>query len=220
MKTKSLRKTIVAVLIAVLAVGLLAFGAVSSDAKTKTTKAKTNNRVVILYFSGSGNTKAVAQKIRKSTNGKLIRIQAKDPYTEADLDYSNNSSRVVKEHQTNTGDSPLTSTLRPEIRNQKAIQKAVKKAKVVYIGYPIWWQQAPHILYTLVENTNLKGKTVIPFNTSMASGNGSSSANLRKAAAAKNRINGKTKWQSGKGFDEEPSQKTVSAWVQKMKARY
>ena len=99
--------------------------------------------------------------------------------------------------------------MRPDISNLSAIKKAVKKADVVYIGYPIWWGEAPHIVYNLVENVNLKGKTVIPFSTSISSGLGSSGENLKTKA----KISSKTQWLKGRNFYDIPSQKTVNKWV-------
>ena len=95
--------------------------------------AKQNNKIVILYFSGTGTTEGAAKRIKNKTKGKLIAIKAAEPYTEDDLDYGNDDSRVTKEHE--SADSPAESTIRPEIANLKAIKKAVKKADVVYIGY-------------------------------------------------------------------------------------
>lgn len=172
--------------------------------------AKTKKETVILYFSATGTTKKTAAKIKKSTKGKIIEIKAKDPYTDADLDWTNDNSRVTEEHE--SASSPAKSKVRPEIRNLSAIKKAVKKADIVYIGYPIWWGQAPHILYSLVENVNLKKKTVIPFCTSMSSGMGSSAKNLKKKAI----ISKKTKWMKGRNFFDVPSQKTVDKWVQSL----
>ena len=96
-------------------------------------QAKQNNKIVILYFSGTGTTEGAAKRIKNKTKGKLIAIKAAEPYTEDDLDYGNDDSRVTKEHE--SADSPAESTIRPEIANLKAIKKAVKKADVVYMGY-------------------------------------------------------------------------------------
>ena len=126
-----------------------------ADINVQAASGKKKN-VVVLYFSATGTTKGVAQRIQKATNGKLIEIKASNPYTDADLNYGNPDSRVVKEHE--SASSPAKSKVRPKISNIKTIQNAVKKADVVYIGYPIWWGEAPHIMYSMVEKTNLKGK--------------------------------------------------------------
>ena len=94
-----------------------------------------------------------------------------------------------------------------------ATVKAVTDADVVYIGYPIWWGEAPHIVYTLVENVSLKGKTVIPFSTSISSGLGDSAKHLKEQAV----ISKKTKWRKGRNFYDVPSQKTVNKWVDSLK---
>lgn len=106
---------------------------------------------------------------------------------------------MVKEHE--SAASPAKSKVCPKISNIKEIKKAVKKADVVYIGYPIWRGEAPHIVYTLVENVSLKGKTVVPFSTSISSGLGNSAKHLK----AKAKISTKTKWLKGRNFYEAPS---------------
>lgn len=191
-----------------LAIAICAASVNLVSAKTKESKAQ---NIVILYFSATGVTKATAQKVRKATKGKLIEIKASEPYTEEDLDYGNDESRVVKEHE--TADSPAASSLRPKISNMDTIKKAVKKADVVYIGYPIWWGEAPHIVYSLVENINLKKKTVMPFCTSVSSGLGNSAKHLKANA----NISNKTTWLKGRNFYDVPSQKTVNKWLKGLK---
>ncbi len=178
---------------------------------TASAKTKKKKNVVVIYFSATGTTKGAAKKIKKATKGKMIAIKAADPYTEEDLDYGEDNSRVTKEHE--SAGSPAESSVRPEIANLSAIKKAVKKADVVYIGYPIWWGEAPHIVYSLVEKVNLKKKTVIPFSTSISSGLGSSGKHLKTKA----NISSKTKWRKGRNFYDIPSQKTVNKWVKGLK---
>lgn len=190
---------------------VVAFAMVLSAVNVSTVNAKKKKNIVVLYFSATGTTKATAEKIQKKAKGTLIEIKAKDPYTDEDLDYGDSNSRVTKEHE--SADSPAKSTVRPEIANLKAIKKAVKNADVVYIGYPIWWGEAPHIVYTLVENVSLKGKTVIPFSTSISSGLGDSAKHLKEQAV----ISKKTKWRKGRNFYDVPSQKTVNKWVDSLK---
>lgn len=184
-----------------------AVGAISAPAQAKTKK----QNVVVLYFSNTGTTKSVAKKIKKNTKGKLIEIKAEDPYTEEDLDWGDENSRVTTEHE--SAATPAESTVRPEIENLGTIKKAVKKADVVYIGYPIWWGEAPHIIYTLVENIDLKKKTVVPFCTSMSSGLGSSAKHLKQNAV----ISSKTKWLKGRNFYDGATQKKVDKWIKSLK---
>ena len=190
----------------------LAFALVFSLANVQNVEAKTKKKnIVVLYFSATGTTRDAAKKIGKATKGNVIEIKAKKPYTEEDLDYGDENSRVSKEHA--SAKTPARSKVRPKIANITAIKKAVKKADVVYIGYPIWWGEAPHIVYSLVENVSLKKKTVIPFSTSISSGLGSSGKHLK----AKAQISSKTKWMKGRNFYDVPSQKTVNKWVKSLK---
>ena len=195
-------------LLSLFLVFVMAFACVRIDGTAA--EAATKKNVVILYFSATGTTKRTAAKIRKSTKGQLIEIKATDPYTAEDLDWTDSGSRVTTEHE--SASSPAKSKVRPKIKNLNAIKKAVRKADIVYIGYPIWWGQAPHILYSLVEKVSLKGKTVIPFCTSMSSGIGNSARNLKKKAV----ISSKTKWLKGRNFFDVPSQKTVNKWVKSL----
>lgn len=200
---KNMLRTVSAILMFVMVMSLTNVGSIQVQAKKK--------KVVVLYFSATGTTRATAKRIGKTTKGKVIEIKAKEPYTDEDLDYGDDNSRVTKEHE--SASSPAKSQVRPKISNLKAIKKAVKKADVVYIGYPIWWGEAPHIVYTLVENVSLKGKTVVPFSTSISSGLGSSAKHLKTKA----KISSKTKWLKGRNFYDVPSQKTVDKWIGKLK---
>lgn len=173
--------------------------------------AATNKKVAIVYFSATGTTKAVAKKIQKATKGTLVQIKASKPYTRKDLDYTNDNSRANKEQGSAT---PINkSKIRPAIKNISAIKKAVKNAKIVYIGYPIWWGEAPLITYTMIEKVSLKGKTVVPFCTSGSSGIGASARHLKKCAI----ISSNTKWKSGKSFYGTSTQAAVNKWTKKIK---
>ena len=188
---------------------LLLMGVVTTPADGSRAQAAKKKKVVIVYFSATGTTKRAAKKIQKTTKDKLIGIKASEPYVDADLDWTDDNSRVTKEHL--SAETHRESSVRPEIKNLKTIQKEIKKADVVYIGYPIWWGEAPHIVYNMVENVNLKNKTVVPFCTSASSGVGKSASYLKKKA----KISSKTKWLKGKNFHGVPSQKTVNKWVKK-----
>lgn len=131
---------------------------------------KKKKNVAVLYFSATGTTKATAKRIKKKIKGKLIEIKAENPYTEDDLDYSNENSRMTKEHE--SASTSAKSKVRPEIANLKAIKKAIKKADVVYIGYPAWWMDIPIALESFLDEYNFSDKTVIPFTTHVSSGPG------------------------------------------------
>lgn len=78
--------------------------------------------------------------------------------------------------------------------------------------FPIWWGEAPHIVYNVAESVDLKGKTVIPFCTSASSGLGDSGTMLKSRA----NISSKTNWLAGRGFYDVPSQGTVDQWVREL----
>ena len=182
----------------------------TANLKTVEVQAKKKKSAVIC-FSCTGTTLGVAKRIQKATGATLVRVKAKRPYTEGDLDWTDDESRSVREHE--SASTPAKSKVRPAISNLAAIRKAVKAADVVYVGYPIWWGEAPHIVYTLIESVSLKGKTVVPFCTSMSSGLGSSAAHLKARA----KISKKTAWKKGKNYYGIPSQKSVTKWLSGLK---
>ncbi len=117
-----------------------------------------NGKIAIIYFSATGTTETVAEYIKDATNGDLIEIIPKDKYTDADLNYNNNNCRANKEQN-----DPSS---RPAISNSID----TNSYDVIYLGYPIWWGDAPKIILTFLDNHDLSGKTVIPFCTSGSSG--------------------------------------------------
>lgn len=195
------KKFITGLLMAVALVTLTACGgstgtaspASSSDAKA----AATQSKALVVYFSASGNTKRVAETIAENQKADLFEIKPSEPYTQEDLNYRDNSSRVVKEH--------AQPKLRPAYTGDVANWD---NYDTVYIGYPVWWQQAPHVVYTFVEKHNFTGKKVIPFCTSVSSPLGNSGENLAKAA-------GTGAWQQGMRFSSGVSKNEIVDWLQK-----
>lgn len=163
-------------------------------------KSSKDKKILIAYFSQTGKTENVAQKLQKLTGGDLLRIKEKDKYTS---DYDKLTKIAKRE---------LNKNARPKVTTEA---RNIKSYDVVYVGYPIWWGEAPHIVYNLVENVSLRGKTVVPFCTSISSGLGKSAKNLKKNAV----ISGKTKWLKGRNFYDVPSQKTVNKWVKSLKLK-
>ena len=134
--------------------------------------AEQGSKILIAYFSCTGNTRGLAEKIAEKLGADVYEITPAEPYTDEDLDYSDSSSRSTRE-QNDDG-------CRPEISGSFD----VSGYDAVVLGYPIWWGQAPKILYTFVESCDFSGKTVVPFCTSGSSGVGSSASNLGKFANA------------------------------------
>lgn len=146
----------------------------ASNAKKKAQK------VLVVYFSGTGTTKNAAKKIKKATGGKLYRIKAADPYTEEDLDYSNDNCRANIEQQNESA--------RPKIKGKV---KNIRKYDVIFIGYPIWWGKEPMIIRTFLESYHLKGKKIVTFCTSGGSGISGSMEGVRAAAKGAKVVKGK-----------------------------
>lgn len=162
--------------------------------KKKTAKKK----VLVAYFSATGSTKRVAGFIQSTANADIYRIKPQKPYTEDDLDWTVDNSRANQEH--NSGSEPAISG---KVSN-------INQYDVIYLGYPIWWGEAPNIMHTFLKSHDLSGKTIIPFCTSASSGLGSSDKNLYKFAPQAN-------WQKGKRFESDASKKSVQNWVKTLK---
>ena len=118
-------------------------------------------KVLVAYFSASGTTKDVAEKLAKAANADLFEIKPVQPYTNADLDWTNKNSRSTVEMN-----NPSS---RPAIAEKC---KNMADYDTVLVGFPIWWYVAPTIIDTFLESYDFSGKTIIPFATSGGSGMG------------------------------------------------
>ncbi len=151
--------------------------------------------VLVAYFSATGNTQGVAQVIADHLGADTYEIVPEAPYTDADLNYNNSSSRSTLEM-----DDPDS---RPEISGSV---EGMENYDVVFLGYPIWWGEAPRIISTFLESYDFDGKTIVPFCTSASSGMGASAKNLQSLTAGAG-------WLDGQRFGESPSADDVTAWV-------
>ena len=118
-----------------------------------------DKRVLVAYFSATGTTARAAEKLAGITGGECYAITPAQPYTDADLDWHDKRSRSSVEMS-----DPKS---RPALAGKKL--DAADYA-VIFIGYPIWWDLAPRVINTFIENHDLKGKTIVPFATSGGSG--------------------------------------------------
>lgn len=163
---------------------------------TADTGAQTS-KVLVVYYSGSGNTARVAEDIAEAAGADLFEITPAEPYTSDDLDYTNDNSRVVREHDDESlRDIELTTTDVPDWDSYDT----------VFIGYPIWWQIAAWPVNNFVKNNDFTGKTVIPFATSASSGMGESGTLLEEMA-------GTGDWQEGQRFPSSAAKEDVQTWV-------
>ena len=155
------------------------------------------SKVLVVYYSGSGNTARVAEDIAEAAGADLFEITPAEPYTSDDLDYTNDNSRVVREHDDESlRDIELTTTDVPDWDSYDT----------VFIGYPIWWQIAAWPVNNFVKNNDFTGKTVIPFATSASSGMGESGTLLEEMA-------GTGDWQEGQRFPSSAAKEDVQTWV-------
>ena len=154
----------------------------------------TNGSVLMAYFPCTGTTEGIAEGIADITGASTFRIEAEVPYTAADLDY-NSDCRANREQN-----NPKA---RPAI---KGMPDGLDRYDVVFIGYPIWWGEAPRIISTFLENGDFKGKTIVPFCTSHSSGLGSSDRNLHSLAPD-------AVWIPGRRFAENISKTELEKWI-------
>ena len=155
------------ILISLLLVGLFTITGCGKNEEKKIDNAVKSEKSVVIYFSATGTTKKIAQKIKEKSNSDIIEIIPKEKYTSADLNYS--SDCRANREQKNT-------KARPEIENKIDISGYSK----IYLGYPIWWGTNPKIVLTLLDNYDFTDKTIIPFCTSGSTGISGSVSDLRK----------------------------------------
>lgn len=156
-----------------------------------------SKKVLVAYFSCTGTTESVAKAIAQSVKADLYKIAPLKPYTSADLDWNNKSSRSTLEMK--------DSHSRPQLANKKA---NIKAYDVIFIGYPIWWGKCPTIINTFMEAYDFNGKTVIPFATS----GGSSILNSEKLL--KQLYNKNIYWKQGMLLNDGATQ--AASWAKKI----
>lgn len=169
----------------------------NSSTDNGNTNVGSDSNVLVVYFSAQGHTEEVAQQLAANLNGDVFEIVPRDEYTSDDLDWTDDNSRVTREHEDES------------LRNIELVSTTVdnwENYDTVLIGYPIWWGIAAWPVNTFVENNDFTGKTVIPFCTSASSGLGNSGELLATAA-------GTGDWQEGHRFSSNPSDSDIKAWT-------
>jgi len=151
-------------------------------------------KTLVVYFSASGNTRAVAETIADAAGAELYELVPTEPYTSDDLNWTNPDSRVNREHEDESHRTAISGT------------KDLGEYDTIFIGYPLWWRQAPSIVWNFVETSDLSGKTMIPFCTSTSDGIGSSGDTLAGMASGAN-------WLEGARFGESLNEAAVIDWV-------
>jgi len=159
------------------------------------------SKTLVAYFSTTGNTAKLAETLASAVGSDLHEIQPKQPYTSADLDWTDNKSRCFIEMH--------DKSFRPEILGKV---DNMQQYDTIYIGFPIWWAVAPTIVNTFLEQYNLEGKTIIPFATSGSSGMEKVNADLQnscKGAILKD----------GKRFSPNASAQELNKWAESFLSR-
>lgn len=169
----------------------------SAEAQQSTDEA---GKTLVVYYSATGNTENVANYIAAATNGDLFKLEPTEPYSDADLNWTDDNSRVVREHDN------------PDERDIALVKSTVEnwdEYDTIFIGYPIWWGIAAWPVNVFIEANDFTGKTVIPFCTSSSSGLGESGELLAEMA-------GTGDWQEGQRFRSGISESDVTAWVESL----
>lgn len=169
----------------------------TSETETPDTES-TGGKTLVVYYSASGNTENVANVIADTMGADLFELEPVEPYSNEDLNWTNDDSRVTREHENE------------DERDVELVSATVDNWSdydTVFIGYPIWWGIAAWPVDEFIETNDFTGKTVIPFATSASSGMGQSGELLEEMA-------GTGDWQEGQRFHEGVSEEDVSAWVE------
>ena len=153
-------------------------------------------KTLVAYFSASGQTAKLAKTLAGVTGGDLFEIAPETAYTAADLDWMDKKSRSTIEMK-----DPKS---RPAIAGKVA---DMAQYDTVFVGFPIWWYQAPRIIETFLESYDFSGKTVIPFATSGGSGMGKTNEKLAPSCTGAKLLHGKV-------FNAYSSKADLSAWVE------
>ena len=170
----------------------------SSDTTSENNSDKTSNgKILVVYYSATGSTKAVAQTIADTANADLFEITPVDPYTSDDLNWTDDNSRVSVEHNDES---------KRDVKLTKTTPDNWEQYDTVFVGYPIWWGIAAWPVNNFINGNDFSGKTVIPFSTSASSGLGESGSLLAEMSGTGN-------WQDGERFSSGASSDDVANWV-------
>lgn len=164
----------------------------SGDKEVDDKKPVETKKVAVVYFSATGTTKKIAEYINEKVSGTLFEIVPSDAYTEEDLSYSSNFSRSYIEDKDDS--------VRPELKDVIKLDGY----NVVYLGYPIWYDNVPKVILSFIDTTNISGKTVIPFCTS-------SSSEITNSLNVLKKYKTDVKWVDGKKLRDDKEE--VLNWV-------
>lgn len=157
------------------------------------------SKAIVVYYSATGRTKEAAEAVAAAVRADIFALEPQEPYTDADLNYRDEGSRVVREHN-------------DPARHTSLVQETPVRfadADVIFLGYPIWWGDASWVVEDFVRHNDFTGKTVIPFATSYSSPLGASAEHLAEIAGTGN-------WQEGICFDQGMTKEKVMDWAKSL----
>ena len=155
------------------------------------------SKALVAYFSASGVTAGLAERLAKAAGADLFEIVPEVPYTKADLNWMDKKSRSTVE----MNDRSCRPAIGGKVEN-------MAQYDTVFVGFPIWWYREPSIIDTFMESYDFAGKTVVPFATSGGSGLGDSAKNMQALAAG-------TKVADGKRFPGRASEAELKTWAER-----
>ena len=153
------------------------------------------SNILVSYFSASGTTKRVAEKVSNAVNGDLFEIEPKEKYTEADLDWTNKQSRSSIE---------MNENIKPEIANKVS---NLEEYDTICLAFPVWWYKEPTIIDKFLEENNMEGKKIYVFVTSGGSSVDASYNSLKNNFPNLNFI-------SGKRFTGNETEEEYKSWLE------
>lgn len=186
-------------LIALLSLMLLTASAFAEGEPGGNAFVPTDSNILVACFSATGNTWPLAEYAAEYLNADLFRIAPEEPYTTADLNYSNDNCRANREMQDDTCRPALAATV-----------ANMEQYDTVILAFPIWWGQAPRIIETFIESHDLSGKTVLRFCTSGGSGYGRTDKIL--SALTDDTVT----WLEGHRFSANTTAEQLQKWLQDM----
>lgn len=157
---------------------------------------ESDTKILVAYFSATGTTKVLAEYAADAMEADLYEIMPEEPYTDEDLDYSSDRSRSSLE----MNDPDARPSIIDSVEN-------MEQYDIIFLGYPIWWGDAPRIITSFMESYDFSGKTIVPFCTSGGSGIGSSAKNLHSLAASD------VTWLDGERLKSGSSRDDLVSWI-------
>lgn len=155
-------------------------------------------KALVAYFSASGVTKGVAEKLAAAAGAELFEIVPEQPYTSEDLNWNSRQSRSSVEMKDRSCRPGISTTV-----------SDMGQYDFIFVGFPVWWYREPSIIDTFLEAYDFSGKTIVPFCTSGSSGLGETAGNIQSLAKGANVKNGRR-------FPSEVSEEELKEWVEEL----